>query len=513
MAEFIRSLPKKANWRLRAPLLVFAILGLGVYIRFYRLAQPSLWMDEAAAFVHAKAILAQGYPLLPTGIFSWEAIPFHYLLALPLAVGLDMHWALRLWPAIAGVVAIYLTFLVSRQLTASAMAGLLAAFLMAFLDFQIEWSRQGKVYTVLQCTLLCVAWLVLDRQEEGRPGRAVFAIILAFLAITLHRAGYWALLLLGLDVIFRLLDKIRKREAIDLSVKIWGSVLLGGLFLAAIFRGPSGLNQTWDALKGATSIVYGPVYSDYLFRQLAGFLFLAIMGAAVLLVRTPQIGGLLVLCCLAYFGVISFKSHLFAFRYLLPLVPFICIFAAVPFSWLSKVHRANRSRSSLALLCLLLGGFGLWGVFSAKLSLWPPASSEVDVTVPRPDWRMAAALIRNREMQVQSKHRDRIAVASALPTVVDAYLEDVGVENFYLPINMTGYPGEDLWVSYYAKAEVIRNIEQLQNLKGYLLMDDFSLQSLLDPALMAALAGWPPDAIISGDFPIYIWILDGLPKL
>ena len=50
---------------------------------------------------------------------------------------------------------------------------------MAFLNVQIEWSRQGKAYTVLQCLLLGAVWLAQDRGRSVSVARGLWLAALS----------------------------------------------------------------------------------------------------------------------------------------------------------------------------------------------------------------------------------------------------------------------------------------------------------------------------------------------
>ncbi len=463
-------------------------------------------MDEGATLVQVKSILTHGYPLLAPGWISWESIPFHYLLAPFLALGMEMHWALRLLPALAGVGAIFLTYRIAKSWTNSTGASLMAAFLMAFLNVQIEWSRQGKAYTVLQCLLLGAVWLAQDRGRSVSVARGLWLALALVLAMATHRAGYLALLVVSLDWGWRVVESAWKRQLRWRSIVLLLALTGVCIGWAMLFRGPSGWEATVAALRQARGINYFGFYAAYLFNQMGWGLALAVVGGIGLLVRHPRTTGPVWVSCLAYSGIISFKSHLFGFRYLLPLMPFLCIYAATPYAWISQAAFWDRFRfgrlTRVFMLGLLMAILG-----SANLSLLPRREYAVDDTVPRPDWRQAAALIRERIQREEATAQGLQIVASAVPPVMSAYLGDLAIELVYLPINMTGYPGEEHRDSPYLPARAIPTYSELQNVKGYVVLDEFGLQALLDMVTQTALSLRTPDAIVGGKFATYIWIL------
>ncbi|MDH5550968.1 MAG: glycosyltransferase family 39 protein, partial [Gemmatimonadota bacterium] len=89
---------------------------------------------------------------------------------------------MRLLPAVFGIVAVPLMFLLGKRLF-GARAGLLAATLVAFSPWHIYWSQYGRYYTLV--FLLSATFpILLFTGVQGRSPRVIMAgVALAVLAV------------------------------------------------------------------------------------------------------------------------------------------------------------------------------------------------------------------------------------------------------------------------------------------------------------------------------------------
>ena len=121
------------------------IIILGVFLRFYRLGSvPSgLYVDEAGIGYNAYSLLKTGldeygksWPVLMRRFGDFSPALYNYLTVIPVLVfGLN-EFSVRFWSAVAGVVAIYLVYLIAER-------SLWAAGLIAMSPWGLMMSRVG----------------------------------------------------------------------------------------------------------------------------------------------------------------------------------------------------------------------------------------------------------------------------------------------------------------------------------------------------------------------------------
>ncbi len=142
-ADFI----KRNGW-------LIAILLLAIFLRLFHLGFQSLWLDEIFTLnisdpqlssdqFHYEMILREGFPYLY----------FYVLQFLYAILGYSPETA-RLLSAIGGIVGVYAVYLVGKEIF-SKNAGLIAAFLMAINEYNIQISQDARPYSLyLMATVL-----------------------------------------------------------------------------------------------------------------------------------------------------------------------------------------------------------------------------------------------------------------------------------------------------------------------------------------------------------------------
>lgn len=136
------------------PILVLLIIVLsGFYIRINGLADLGLGFDEPIHIYAAKSILETGGPTLPSGKKYDRALPFTYSVALSFKLFGVNEFSARLPSVIFGILSIILIFFIGKSFFETKV-GLIAAFLMAFLPFEIVWSRACRMYSMYQFFLV-----------------------------------------------------------------------------------------------------------------------------------------------------------------------------------------------------------------------------------------------------------------------------------------------------------------------------------------------------------------------
>src|SRR5581483_11163331 len=138
------------NKGLIIPILILLIIVLsGFYVRIDGLANLGLGSDEPIHIYPAKSILETGEPLLPSGIKYSRALPFTYSVALSFKLFGINEISARLPSVIFGTLSIILIFFIGKEFFGT-MVGLVSALLLAFIPFEIAWSRTCRMYSMYQ---------------------------------------------------------------------------------------------------------------------------------------------------------------------------------------------------------------------------------------------------------------------------------------------------------------------------------------------------------------------------
>jgi mannosyltransferase len=163
---------------------LFAILLLAAFLRFYRLDAQSFWNDEG----NSARLSERTIDLIIEGTASDIHPPGYYLL---------LHWwrapfghsefALRALSAVAGLALVLFTYLTGRHLFGEAV-GLMAAFLGALSPFAIYYAQEARMYALLGAlgaasTYLLVRTLSLqspvsvEQVSESANQRTIFSAV------------------------------------------------------------------------------------------------------------------------------------------------------------------------------------------------------------------------------------------------------------------------------------------------------------------------------------------------
>jgi hypothetical protein len=169
--------------------------GLALHARFHGLGSRTLAEDEYYSARSVQLILEKGVPELPTGGYYTRALPLQYLQALSVRLLGDNEGAHRLPAALFGLLALFLFYSYAKQFVPRALA-LAATACLALSSWEIEFSRFGRMYTLLQ--LLTIAFLYSFYLAYSRNLRSFRYVphLLALSAIVVHSLGVFLLPLL-----------------------------------------------------------------------------------------------------------------------------------------------------------------------------------------------------------------------------------------------------------------------------------------------------------------------------
>ncbi len=494
---------------------VVALTLAGAGLRGWGLGEQSLWIDEAVSIVQAEAIQAHGYPRLENGTVLWDGAPMSYLMAGFFAVFGQSEAAARLPAVLAGMLVIPLVYWLGRWVLGSRSGGLLLAFLVTFHTAQIAWSRQSRAYTLLQLLIVGGYLAAVLFVRRPRAAALVTCFLCSVLAVFSHRAGYLLPVSASLLFLFASVASVRKRDG-EILPKAWIRIcLVAAVAFTVVVLWMPGHGSLVGTLRQAGALSgqsYGQQYIRFLYDQFGLLALLAVVGAVGCSVRREREAIALLFASVLYLYLIGWHTRYFAFRYAFPTIVPLLLFACwLPAQiWERYAAGAGRQRVLAGLSVLLLVAAA---ATSAEMTWIPQRHYVLGYTAPQPGWKKAYHLILQREQMIESDPLNprTIVSVSAFPSLEHYYLGSaVGPQN-YLPVSHTGYPGEVQWAAPYRTATPIHSLDELLRLDGYLVLDDLGLRMLANPEIKTYLENLTPNAIVKGEFNVFVWLLGEKP--
>ncbi|MCP3914186.1 MAG: hypothetical protein GY711_01380 [bacterium] len=304
-------------------------LALGL-ARFWRLGHWSLWYDEAltlADATHAElSYNAPGYALIRLTVLAFG--------------GLADEFSLRFLPALAGWLAIPLTYWAFRPVAGGKRAAL-AALLVAISSWEIYWSQNARAYTLAQAAGLVGGGLVLRGLVRGRVHSVLLGTLVTAAGIGFHLQSAVLLLALIVAPIGAALVGHRPGPEARRALK----VLIGTGLVAILVGSPWVVGALRDYL--AKKQEFGVVSQLAHFVKSTGFFVTPLLGVAavcgiVQAFGSRSYGGVLctwvVVIGLAAVATVGLFAQVTA-QYAFVLMPWIALLAAWPVATLARGGR------------------------------------------------------------------------------------------------------------------------------------------------------------------------------
>jgi hypothetical protein len=505
------------------------IVVWAAWLRFSDLGKQSFWLDEAVLVSQARGILKHGVPQMENGVVQWNSSVTTYIIAQGIRLQRDEHVGARLPAAVAGTLCVILIFVATKTFGMSGLASLLASGIMALSIDQISWSRQAEPYIYLQLFFLISIIFCLLYVKHRSPASLVAAAVFAAASVGTHAGGYIAVLAWSVFLVTGLIsyvvwslitckvvatDRTGQGLPPQIVIERWliCAVLLCSLMVLALFvRLPLGHSNIWvvlNLLRAPYETNYVSQYADVLLASF-GFsgLFFAFIGAVAGLVFRPRLAIPLVLAVGIFFAVVSVRMWLFADRYIFPvhavIIMFISVGMALCSEFLGKLAEKRIGNVVSVLACCL--AFALFTIDS-NATVRRQSEYLLGYTAPQPDWRTGFMLVRNRH-KAGGAPQQQLNVVTPYPVLHDIYLGSETGTKYYLPISFCGTPNAVQWNAPHSQALPIVSLSKLKEIDGYLMMDEMALRMIGCDSISSYLRSTEPDAIVSGRFPVFIWLL------
>jgi len=183
---------------------LFCIVLIGAFLRFYHLGTQSLWYDEAFSVWISKLSVPQLVQATEVDVHP----PFYYLLLhyWTMLFGTSES-AVRLLSALFGILAIPMIYVVGRQLF-NREAGLAAAIILAFSTFNIAYSQETRMYSLMVLLALISMYFFIRLLDGSNYALSIGYLLSTTLLIYTHIYGLFVVIAQNLFlVVLSLLSK------------------------------------------------------------------------------------------------------------------------------------------------------------------------------------------------------------------------------------------------------------------------------------------------------------------
>jgi hypothetical protein len=442
--------------------LLVAVTVAGLGLRIHSLGVQSMWFDESITSNAAKAVLDHSRPVFPSGMEYWRAFPHTLMAAASAKIFGFTDFALRLPSVLIGTATIPVTYLAGKEMFDTE-TGLLAATLIAFATWEIAWSRQARMYPLLQLAYLG-AVLLTHRVSREFSYRDAGLLAASFVTATLtHPIGY---ILPPAAALYIAIDRYQYTSGLENYLRSSLKPLSALIAAAAVV---SLLEQSYLSVVRRTlsvNIDHLSLYHDWVKDQLSALYLLAVTGAVIPFTTEKRRQGILVVLALAPAAyILAFHVQLAASRYLYFAVPFLAILGSQTLKTVATyVHQATGIHRT-ALVAIAVAGL----LFStASFTTEPQTQYQLGINAPQPDFKSAYSYVENN-----SEGNETLVAGWTAPA-----LRYYKAPDYWPQFSLTGTGGS--WsingTERYSGAKVLTNQRQLeqvvqQNPRGWIILD------------------------------------------
>lgn len=302
---------------------LFGALLVGL-LRFWKLGEWSLWVDEAYTYADGRLGLDSEQ--------LWNPLGYWLLLGVADLLGdRPDEFGLRFLPALAGWCCIPLSWWAFRTWVGDRRAALVSL-LLAASSWHIFWSQNARFYTLAMATSLLGAGLVLRAMAQGKRPLALLGLLVTAAAAAFHVT---AVLIVPALCLGPALALLRGSPLSRAGQHVWRLLMLL-LVIASVASAPflwSALEHHWEQ-KGTSGAMQGPLHLvktlGYFYTPLVGAA--AVVGAIWSWSRSDSAGLLIVAVSLVVLGCTLLISTqvLMTAQYTLCLLPWVLLLAVMP---------------------------------------------------------------------------------------------------------------------------------------------------------------------------------------
>lgn len=360
------------------------IISLGIWglvLRGFGITQQSYWIDEAYSITLAQAIAQHGLPLLDSGAVIWRAPAFHYVLALPVSLFGDGYIATRALSVVFGIATILLVAYIAN-IWFSKSAAVITFVLLTFSYWEIAWSRQARMYMMLQLFFWLSVFL-FERWHSGKV-RWIWPVLSVVVTILIHQLGW---VLFGVAALWFVLHRYERKPFRTVPLVVpYLSVIVGCIALvaaASYFVTDIGLVQYWTH------------YTSFIIQEHWPLILLSCIGVVLGVYKKTSTALWLSGIFLLSLGIMSYALPLLQYRYIFFVLPIIYLLSAYTISLMPTPYI---KLSIVVLIIMLSPGFIVQPQAHFPLESDRPKSDFMYKSfTPQPNFEAAYQFIRNAQ--------------------------------------------------------------------------------------------------------------------
>jgi uncharacterized membrane protein len=208
------------------------ILALAALLRFWGLGVKQLWLDEILQAMHSKADSLQA--ILAGVAQDRGSAPLDYIIQhfFIRGAGEDIQWFARVHAALFGIAAVWLVYLVCRELLENERLSLMCALLFCVYPLHHHYSQEGRPYSLFVLLVLC-SYLAFLRWIK-KPGWRRWTLLTLLSIAVYYTHPYMSLVLVG-QFLFIVYRQILIREETRIFFRRTAAFLLSGILASVAF--------------------------------------------------------------------------------------------------------------------------------------------------------------------------------------------------------------------------------------------------------------------------------------
>ncbi|MEK7550230.1 MAG: glycosyltransferase family 39 protein [Patescibacteria group bacterium] len=246
-------------------IILILILVLAVFLRLFKVTQnpPSLSWDEAAVGYNAWSILNTGKDewgkTLPLVFKSFEddKHPIHIYLTVPTVAIFGLNeMGVRASSALFGILNVLIIFFLAKLIFKSALAGIIASFVLAISPYNIHFSRFNHELNFALFFFMLGLYLFLIGLEKKKWLLVLGFSFLGLDLLTYHSAKVVVLAILILIITFYFKELLKIKKYFLFGILAF-SFFIGLFFIEPTLLGKARLNQTSSASERTIQAIMG----------------------------------------------------------------------------------------------------------------------------------------------------------------------------------------------------------------------------------------------------------------
>jgi uncharacterized membrane protein len=211
---------------------LLAIVLIGLFLRLYHLGTQSIWFDEAVSVWASKLAVQQ---MVQATAADVHPPLYYFLLHYWVMIFGTSEFAVRLLSVLFGVLAIPMTYMVGRQLF-NEEAGLLGALILAVSAFNVQYSQEARMYSLMVLLALLSAYFFIRLSRQSTLALSAGYVLSTTLLVYTHFYGFFVVIAQNIYVVtllvlskhrpYRLRHWVALQAIVFALFAPWGAVLI-----------------------------------------------------------------------------------------------------------------------------------------------------------------------------------------------------------------------------------------------------------------------------------------------